>query len=278
MKKSIKTFFGIVIALLVVIQFSIVSYAIEFDSMSESSSSESVTSFEYEQNRSEDATSRPEKENERSGIALFKGLTLLMFFTISLFIYVKNYKNSILIQKLKQQNNSLHTQIEKLTLANDTSKAFNLKSIQLNQELVHSLQFKNESLAMSKEKYESLLRKYDILKIEHDKLLIHFNAEQNRMKSSETFLPEEMQNIDFLLDIYNLEIPSILDLTLTYLNNLKSLTAYKLEFEATHNTGTSKNFFWEWQKYFQNISLNKAYQYLSKLNSPVKLKRYFKKA
>lgn len=278
MKKSIKTFFGIVIALLVVIQFSIVSYAIEFDSMSESSSSESVTSFEYEQNRSEDATSQPEKENERSGIALFKGLTLLMFFTISLFIYVKNYKNSILIQKLKQQNNSLHTQIEKLTLANDTSKAFNLKSIQLNQELVHSLQFKNESLAMSKEKYESLLRKYDILKIEHDKLLIHFNAEQNRMKSNETFLPEEMQNIDFLLDIYNLEIPSILDLTLTYLNNLKSLTAYKLEFEATHNTGTSKNFFWEWQKYFQNISLNKAYQYISKLNSPVKLKRYFKKA
>ena len=278
MKKSIKTFFGIVIALLVVIQFSIVSYAIEFDSMSESSSSESVTSFEYEQNRSENATSRPEKEDEKSGIALFKGLTLLMFFTISLFIYVKNYKNSILIQKLKQQNNSLHTQIEKLTLANDTSKAFNLKSIQLNQELVHSLQFKNESLAMSKEKYESLLRKYDILKIEHDKLLIHFNAEQNRMKSSETFLPEEMQNIDFLLDIYNLEIPSILDLTLTYLNNLKSLTAYKLEFEATHNTGTSKNFFWEWQKYFQNISLNKAYQYISKLNSPVKLKRYFKKA
>lgn len=278
MKKSIKTFFGIVIALLVVIQFSIVSYAIEFDSMSESSSSESVTSFEYEQNRSENATSRPEKEDEKSGIALFKGLTLLMFFTISLFIYVKNYKNSILIQKLKQQNNSLHAQIEKLTLANDTSKAFNLKSIQLNQELVHSLQFKNESLAMSKEKYESLLRKYDILKIEHDKLLIHFNAEQNRMKSSETFLPEEMQNIDFLLDIYNLEIPSILDLTLTYLNNLKSLTAYKLEFEATHNTGTSKNFFWEWQKYFQNISLNKAYQYLSKLNSPVKLKRYLKKA
>lgn len=278
MKKSIKTFFGIVIALLVVIQFSIVSYAIEFDSMSESSSSESVTSFEYEQNRSENATSRPEKEDEKSGIALFKGLTLLMFFTISLFIYVKNYKNSILIQKLKQQNNSLHTQIEKLTLANDTSKAFNLKSIQLNQELVHSLQFKNESLAMSKEKYESLLRKYDILKIEHDKLLIHFNAEQNRMKSNETFLPEEMQNIDFLLDIYNLEIPSILDLTLTYLNNLKSLTAYKLEFEATHNTGTSKNFFWEWQKYFQNISLNKAYQYISKLNSPVKLKRYFKKA
>ena len=128
---------------------------------------------------------------------------------------------------------------------------------------------------MSKEKYESLLRKYDILKIEHDKLLIHFNAEQNRIKSSETFLPEEMQNIDSLLDIYNLEIPSILDLTLTYLNNSKSLTAYKLEFEATHNTGTSKNFFWEWQKYFQNISLNKAYQYISKLNSPVKLKRYF---
>ena len=278
MKKSIKTFFGIVIALLGVISFSIASFAIEFDSMSESSSSESVVSFEYEQNRSENATSRPEKEDEKSGIALFKGLTLLMFFTISLFIYVKNYKNSILIQKLKQQNNSLHTQIEKLTLSNDTSKAFNLKSIQLNQELVHSLQFKNESLAMSKEKYESLLRKYDILKIEHDKLLIHFNAEQNRMKSSETFLPEEMQNIDFLLDIYNLEIPSILDLTLTYLNNLKSLTAYKLEFEATHNTGTSKNFFWEWQKYFQNISLNKAYQYLSKLNSPVKLKRYFKKA
>lgn len=278
MKKSIKTFFGIVIALLGVISFSIASFAIEFDSMSESSSSESVVSFEYEQNRSENVTSQPEKENERSGIALFKGLTLLMFFTISLFIYVKNYKNSILIQKLKQQNNSLHTQIEKLTLANDTSKAFNLKSIQLNQELVHSLQFKNESLAMSKEKYESLLRKYDILKIEHDKLLIHFNAEQNCMKSSETFLPEEMQNIDFLLDIYNLEIPSILDLTLTYLNNLKSLTAYKLEFEATHNTGTSKNFFWEWQKYFQNISLNKAYQYLSKLNSPVKLKRYFKKA
>lgn len=278
MKKSIKTFFGIVIALLGVISFSIASFAIEFDSMSESSSSESVVSFEYEQNRSENATSRPENEDEKSGIALFKGLTLLMFFTISLFIYVKNYKNSILIQKLKQQNNSLHTQIEKLTLANDTSKAFNLKSIQLNQELVHSLQFKNESLAMSKEKYESLLRKYDILKIEHDKLLIHFNAEQNRMKSSETFLPEEMQNIDFLLDIYNLEIPSILDLTLTYLNNLKSLTAYKLEFEATHNTGTSKNFFWEWQKYFQNISLNKAYQYLSKLNSPVKLKRYFKKA
>ena len=230
MKKSIKTFFGIVIALLGVISFSIASFAIEFDSMSESSSSESVVSFEYEQNRSENATSRPEKEDEKSGIALFKGLTLLMFFTISLFIYVKNYKNSILIQKLKQQNNSLHTQIEKLTLANDTSKAFNLKSIQLNQELVHSLQFKNESLAMSKEKYESLLRKYDILKIEHDKLLIHFNAEQNRMKSSETFLPEEMQNIDFLLDIYNLEIPSILDLTLTYLNNLKSLTAYKLEF------------------------------------------------
>ena len=278
MKKSIKTFFCVVIALLVVIQFSIVSYAIEFDSISESNSAESTVSFEYEQNRSGNATSQSENEHEKSGIALFKVLTLLMFFTISLFIYVKNYRNSILIQKLKQQNSSLHAQIEKLTLANNASRAFNLKSIQLNQELVHSLQFKAESLAMSKEKYKSLLKKYDILKIEHDKLLIHFNAEQNRVESSEIFLPEEMQNIDFLFEISTLEIPSRLDLSLTYLNNLKSLTAYKLEFEATYNTGTSKKYFWEWQKYFQNISLTKAYQYLSTLNSPRKLRRYLRKA
>lgn len=272
MKKSIKTLLLIVISVLVSIQLSIVSYSIEFDSIHETNSYKVFYLFEYTQKRLENVALQIIEQNENSRIELFKILALSIFFIIILFIYIKN---SILIKKLKQQNNNLHDQIEKLTLSNKDLKAFNDESILLNEDLVHMLQFKDESLAMSNEKYQSLLKKYESLKIKHDRLLLNFNVEQNNKKLNKNFLSNEKQNI-----VHSLNTPyfqNILNLNLTDLNNYKKLFTYKFKTKLKINIYNYKKFFWKWQKDFQTILLNKATQYLNKLYSRTKLKRYLKK-